>query len=252
MASLPSPTRLSPSPSGARRTIATYSSYEEAERAVDLLSDQRFPVERVAIVGTGLRSVEQVVGRVTTGRAALTGAGQGALIGLFIALLFGLFLDGPEFLGLLAYAVITGAIFGAVLLGDLARGAGRATRLRVHRRNVCRPLRAASRRGGGRRGARGCSTRRRPEGPLACDRRQCVLPGWGSSGWRAPRALPRPVGCRMRGAGSCGWRVSDPTPEEMEELRLSFGLPALAVEDAQEGHAASQARAARRAICSSS
>jgi hypothetical protein len=79
MASVPRPTRMSPPPSGARRTIATYASYQEAEQAVDLLSDERFPVNRVAIVGTGLRSVEQVVGRVTTGRAALTGAGQGAL-----------------------------------------------------------------------------------------------------------------------------------------------------------------------------
>jgi membrane protein required for beta-lactamase induction len=114
MASVPGPTRESPSPTGTRRTIATYSSYEEAERAVDSLSDQQFPVERVAIVGTGLRSVEQVTGRVTTGRAALTGAGQGAFIGLFIAVLFGLFFTGPGFLGLLAYTVIASAIFGAI------------------------------------------------------------------------------------------------------------------------------------------
>jgi hypothetical protein len=115
MASVPRPTRISPSPSGARRTIATYPSYQEAERAVDVLSDQRFPVERIAIVGTGLRSVEQVVGRVTTARAALTGAGHGAVIGLFIAVLFGLFFTGPGFLGLLAYTVIVSAIFGAIL-----------------------------------------------------------------------------------------------------------------------------------------
>jgi hypothetical protein len=114
MASVPRPTRMSPSTSGARRTIATDSSYQEAERAVDLLSDQRFPVERVAIVGTGLRSVEQVVGRLTTGRAALTGAGQGAFIGLFIAVLFGLFFTGPDFLGLLAYTVIFSTILGAI------------------------------------------------------------------------------------------------------------------------------------------
>ena len=114
MASVPSSTRRSPSPTGARRTIATFSSYEEAERAVDSLSDQQFPVERVAIVGTGLRSVEQVTGRLTTGRAALTGAGQGAFIGLFIAVLFGLFFTGPGFLGLLAYTVIASAIFGAI------------------------------------------------------------------------------------------------------------------------------------------
>ena len=117
MASSPSP--LSPSPSDARRAIATYSSYQEAERAVDFLSDQKFPVERIAIVGTGLRSVEQVVRRITTGRAALTGAGQGAVIGLFITLLFGLFFTGPGFFGLLAYAVIIGAIIGAVFAAIL-------------------------------------------------------------------------------------------------------------------------------------
>jgi hypothetical protein len=104
--------------SSARRTVAEYSSYRDAERAVDRLSDQNFPVERVAIVGTGLRSIEAVIGRVTTWRAALTGGVQGAVIGFFFAVLFGLFLSGPEFLGLLAYAlatgVVTGAIFGAV------------------------------------------------------------------------------------------------------------------------------------------
>jgi hypothetical protein len=111
-----------PAPSRSRRTIATYSSYQEAERAVDWLSDQAFAVQHVAIVGTGLRTVEQVAGRLTTGRAALTGAGQGALIGLVFALLFGLFFTGPDFLGLLLYAVIAGAIFGAVL-GALAHSA---------------------------------------------------------------------------------------------------------------------------------
>ena len=49
-----------------RRTIATVSSYEAAERAVDHLSDQGFPVEHVTIVGTGLRFVEQVSGRLTS------------------------------------------------------------------------------------------------------------------------------------------------------------------------------------------
>jgi hypothetical protein len=111
-----------PVPTAPRRAVATYTSYREAERAVDWLSDQGFAVERVAIVGTGLRSVEQVAGRLTTARAALTGAGQGALIGLLFALLFGIFFTGPEFLGLLVYAVVAGIVFGA-LLGALAHGA---------------------------------------------------------------------------------------------------------------------------------
>ena len=116
-----------PTSAGVRRTVATYSSYREAERAVDFLSDQGFPVERVAIVGTGLRFVEQVAGRVTTGRAALTGAVQGAVIGLLFALLFGLFFTGPGFLGLLLYAIVLGAVFGALFgaLGHTALGGSR-------------------------------------------------------------------------------------------------------------------------------
>jgi hypothetical protein len=103
-------------PTGARRTVASVDNYQEAERIVDLLSDQGFPVERVSIVGTGLRYVEQVAGRLTTGRAALTGMAQGAWIGLFFALLFSLFFDlsTGDFFGLLVYGLVTGAVFGAL------------------------------------------------------------------------------------------------------------------------------------------
>jgi hypothetical protein len=93
------------------------------ERAVDWLSDQGFAVEHVAIVGKGLRSAEQVAKRMTAGRAALVGAGQGALIGTLFAFLFGIFFTGPEFGGLLLYAVVVGAPFGA--LGHEVASGGR-------------------------------------------------------------------------------------------------------------------------------
>lgn len=111
----------------ARRTIVTYDSYPEAERAVDWLSDKGFEVERVTIVGTGLRYVERVAGRLTTGRAALMGAGQGAMIGLLFALLFGLFFTGPAFFGLLVYGLVAGALFGAIFgaIGQFAAGGRR-------------------------------------------------------------------------------------------------------------------------------
>ncbi|HEV2776241.1 MAG TPA: general stress protein [Solirubrobacteraceae bacterium] len=111
-----------------RRSIATFEEYAGAQRAVDALSDRAFPVERVAIVGTGLRYVEQVSGRLTTGRAALGGAGQGALVGLFLGLLFGIVFTVEEaFLGVLVYsvalAVVLGAMFAAV--GHAATGGRR-------------------------------------------------------------------------------------------------------------------------------
>ena len=104
-----------------RRTITTVASYRGAERAVDFLSDQHFPVEHVTIVGTGLRYFEQVSRRVTTGRATLVGAGQGAWLGLFWGLLFGAFftVDSGSFWGVLAYSLAFGVIFGA-LWGALA------------------------------------------------------------------------------------------------------------------------------------
>jgi hypothetical protein len=105
-----------PVPDSTRRSVASASDYREAERAVDWLSDQGFPVDRVSIVGTGLRYVERVSGRLTIGRAALGGMAQGAWIGLFFALLFSLFFDlsTGDFFGLLAYGVVTGAVFGAL------------------------------------------------------------------------------------------------------------------------------------------
>jgi hypothetical protein len=112
----------------ARTTVATYGTYGEAERAVDFLSDSGFPVDRAAIVGTGLRTVEQISGRITTGRAALMGAGQGVLIGLLFAALFGIFFTlDRAFFGLLVYAVVLGALLGAAFggIGQAALGGRR-------------------------------------------------------------------------------------------------------------------------------
>ncbi len=107
--------------------IATYPSYQEAQTAVDKLSDSDFPVQNVQIVGLDLRSVEQVTGRLTTGRAALAGAASGAWFGLFIGLLVGLFTRGPEWIGLMIGGLLIGALWGAVL-GFVAHWATRGQR----------------------------------------------------------------------------------------------------------------------------
>jgi hypothetical protein len=110
--------RGEPAVSAPRRAIVSFSSYREAEATVDYLSDQRFPVERVAIVGRDLRTVEQVTGRVGYGRAALGGAAQGAVLGLLFGWLFGLFnwID-PLVTGLTLafYGLLWGAVIGALL-----------------------------------------------------------------------------------------------------------------------------------------
>ncbi|MGC4807235.1 general stress protein [Micromonospora sp. DT233] len=94
-------------------TVGSYPDYPSAQRVVDYLADNRFPVERTAIVGTNLTLVETVLGRITTDRAALAGAGTGAWFGLFIGLLFGIFATG-NWVAVILVGLVVGAIWGAV------------------------------------------------------------------------------------------------------------------------------------------
>jgi hypothetical protein len=97
------------------RTLREFDRYSQARELVDRLSDAGFPVERARIVGTGIRTVEQVTGRMTTGRAAAAGAGVGAWLGLFVGLLFGVFTVDPAWLPLMLGSLLIGAFWGAIL-----------------------------------------------------------------------------------------------------------------------------------------
>jgi hypothetical protein len=74
-----------------RRVVASFTDYVDAERAVDRLSDEGFPVERAAIVARGLEYVEQITGRLRWIDAALRGMFSGAVAGFLIGWLFGVF-----------------------------------------------------------------------------------------------------------------------------------------------------------------
>ncbi|GAA2645136.1 membrane protein [Dactylosporangium fulvum] len=94
-------------------TVARFADYASAQQAVDYLSDNGFPVERTAIIGTDLRLVETVLGRLTVGRAAGAGALSGAWFGLFLGFLFILF-SNENWIGVLLATVLIGALWGAV------------------------------------------------------------------------------------------------------------------------------------------
>src|ERR687884_697915 len=96
-------------------TVASYDDYESAQRAVDRLSDDGFPVEHLDIVGSDLRLVERVTGRLTKGRAAAAGAASGAWTGLLVGLLLGLFVNSISWLGVVLTAIALGAVWGAAL-----------------------------------------------------------------------------------------------------------------------------------------
>ena len=107
-------------------TVSSYDDYALAQRAVDRLSDDGFPVEHLDIIGSDLRLVERVTGRLTKGRAAAAGAASGAWFGVLIGLLLGIFTTG-SWLGLLLVGAVFGAGWGA-LFGFLGHAATRGTR----------------------------------------------------------------------------------------------------------------------------
>ncbi|WP_205413013.1 general stress protein [Austwickia chelonae] len=94
-------------------SLQVFEEYEQAQRAVDYLSDREFPVENMMIVGTDLKQVERVTGRLTGGRVLASGAGSGAWMGMFFGSLMWLFVEGAG-PGQFLTAVLVGAVFGMI------------------------------------------------------------------------------------------------------------------------------------------
>ena len=94
-------------------SLGTYDRYENAQQAVDYLSDHEFAVQNCLIVGTDLKQVERVTGRLTRGRVIGAGALSGMWMGLFVGLIFAMFGQGSATLAVLS-TVAFGAVFGVV------------------------------------------------------------------------------------------------------------------------------------------
>jgi len=92
-------------------SLAVYDTYEQAQQAVDYLSDNDFPVQNVAIVGTDLKSIERVTGRLTRGKVAVAGAISGLWLGMFVGIAFALFSKDAQ-LGFVIATPLLGALFG--------------------------------------------------------------------------------------------------------------------------------------------
>jgi hypothetical protein len=106
------------------QSLAVYDDYAAAQKTVDFLSDNEFPVKNLMIVGTDLKRVERITGRLTTGRVALGGVLSGVWLGLFVGLVFSFFVN-ENILAMILSTVVLGAVFGVVwaLLGyALTRG----------------------------------------------------------------------------------------------------------------------------------
>lgn len=106
--------------------VATFDTYPAAQEAVDVLARADFPVDKVSIVGSDLKSVERVTGKLSWGRVALAGAASGAWLGIFFGLLLIIFSPTVSFAFVIA-AVLIGAGFG-MLFGIVSYAINRRRR----------------------------------------------------------------------------------------------------------------------------
>lgn len=104
------------------QSLGVYDNYVDAQKAVDFLSDNEFAVQNCLIVGTELKQIERVTGRLTWSRVAMAGAASGAWLGLLIGLLFSIFAEKGQGFSTIISTVGIGLVFGLVwgLLGYAA------------------------------------------------------------------------------------------------------------------------------------
>jgi F0F1-type ATP synthase assembly protein I len=95
------------------QSLAVYDDYAAAQRTVDFLADEKFPVEQCMIVGTDLKRVERITGRLSTGKVALGGLVSGIWLGLFVGLVVSLFAENGAFATIVS-TMAFGALFGVI------------------------------------------------------------------------------------------------------------------------------------------
>src|SRR5690606_20525955 len=96
------------------QSVGIYNSYADAQKAVDYLSDQKFEVQNLAIVGTELKSVERVLGRKTWKTVLLGGVQAGVSTGLLVGLLMLIFVPTQNILLLFLVALLIGIAINVV------------------------------------------------------------------------------------------------------------------------------------------
>jgi hypothetical protein len=106
--------------------LGTYDTYPEAQQVVDRLARADFDVSKLSIIGSDLKTVERVTGKLTYGRAAAGGAATGAWFGLFGGILLFMISPSPN-LGFAVAAILIGAGFG-MLFGVVAYAVNRRRR----------------------------------------------------------------------------------------------------------------------------
>ena len=104
--------------------VASFPTYEQAQKAVSSLIAGEVPARDIAIVGTGLRSVERITGRLGYATAARSGALNGLMVGLLFAFIFVLGQPTAQvatFLGVLLVGMALGMLLSLGLYSIVRR-----------------------------------------------------------------------------------------------------------------------------------
>ena len=106
------------------QTVASFPTYEAAQKAVSSLIAAEIPAREIAIVGQGLRSIERVTGRLGYATAARSGAINGLLLGMLFAAIFVLGTpDAPIqlFIGVLLIGIALGMLLALITYSFVRR-----------------------------------------------------------------------------------------------------------------------------------
>ena len=98
---------------GEQVSLGSFTTYAEAQNMVDYLADHEFEIQTTQIIGSDLRMVEQITGRLTWPRAILSGMASGAWFGVFVGLLLSM-LSTTAFLRAMTFGIGWGVLFGGV------------------------------------------------------------------------------------------------------------------------------------------
>lgn len=116
--------RFPQGPEDTGQTVASFPTYEAAQKAVSTLIAGEIPAREISIVGHDLRSVERVTGRLGYAAAARSGAINGLLLGLLFAAIF--VLGSPTvpiqaFVGVLFVGIAIGMLLSLVTYSFVRR-----------------------------------------------------------------------------------------------------------------------------------
>jgi hypothetical protein len=93
--------------------VAVYDTYQAAASAIDTLVEREFPVDKVSVIGSELRSIERITTGLSYPKAALSGLASGLWFGLFLGLIMVIW-SPTTGLNYLFAALVLGAGFGII------------------------------------------------------------------------------------------------------------------------------------------